>query len=266
MRNIGRGKQADKGQDERRDARTRRGTRRTRQRSRAGIDSGRVAIGFPHAPFSQAHQYHPSSRPSSRLVVSSGSPGSRLARLPSVSARSPFCRYAPVLVSSSHPVISFAYRLLSSSPSGLAPFTGIGLATTGGGQRGRRRTVFFFRAPFSSAHYRSPRHQALVIGEASPDRSVPRRGGLDGVPSSSHPVHLTHPPLPSSHHGTRGGLGRPSSFKQATASWHSSHHGGPGSSSHRIVISWERLARASRHEAPRPSSRLDIPGSSHGSG
>lgn len=179
------GKQAGKERDERRDARTKRGTRRGR-RYRAGIDSGRVAIGFPPVPFSSAHPYHQSPRLSSRLVVPACLPGfivppGSLVPRPA----SPPCRYAPALVSSSHPVISSARRFLSSSRRGLSPING------GRNGNGRWRATgdgggrsFFSCAPFSSAHYRSPRYQALPIGAAYD------RCGSDGAVSTVSSHHL----------------------------------------------------------------------------
>lgn len=113
-------------------------------------------------------------------------------------------------------------------------------------RRGRQQGWLngFFYVPFSSAHYRSFRHQVLIIGAAYD------RCGSDGAVSTGVPhhlirfIHLTHPHYPRLILERRQ-RGRPSSFKQATASWHPSRHG--GSSAHHLIQSshpvMKRLAR-----------------------
>lgn len=225
---------------------TRRKTRRTNEtRNETGttpparIDSGVVAISFF---MRRSHQLiHIIRRPvfSSRLSFRSAPrslapPGSPVPRPVLRPVATPRFSSRHLVISSSHPVISFAYRFLSSYRIGLVPFTAAkrrrwwrATGTEAGG--------FFFVRRFPQLIIVRPVIRFSPSGTAS-DRCGLDGCGLDDGPSSSHPVHLTHSPLPSSHHGTRGGLGRPSSVKQATASWHPSHHGGPGSSS-LVVIS-----------------------------
>lgn len=121
----------------------------------------------------------------------------------------------------------------------------------------------FLYAPFSSAHYRSPRHQVLIIGGGGGARSLwVRRGGLDGALSSSHPARLTRPHchIISSRSGGVG-VCRLSS-KQRRHGGSSAHHLIP--SSHPIPV-MERLAR---HLVPCVSSGISSPytGSSTGTG
>lgn len=200
-------------------------------------------------------------------------PACRSARLPGfssrsahrASARSPSCRYVPGLVSSSHPVISSAHRSLSSSPSELIPHLrrrigNGGWRATGTGAGG----LFFLVRRFPQLiiirliiRFASSGRRPIVAVLTGRSRRCPliiSSGSL-----------LTHPPLPSSHHGTRGGLGHPFFFKQATAS-HGIHPVMSSSSSSHHYLTVERLARRLVMKRLAWASRLDIPGASTGDG
>lgn len=197
-------------------------------------------------------------------VVPPGSPGSRPARLivprpvprpvatSRVSSRHLIRSSRPLIVPSRHPRRS------------LSRIYGGGLATAGGGQRGRRRAVFFFRAPFSSAHYHSPHHQVRIIRAASD------RCGFDGAVStvsSHHLIRLSSHSSPIAVVSSRneGGSGIRFFFKQATAS-HGIHPVMSSSSSSHHYLTVERLARRLVMKRLAWASRLDIPGASTGDG
>lgn len=139
-----------------------------------------MAIGFPHTPF--PYQFiHIISRPvyrpdlsfrsAPRVLVPLGSPVPRPVPRPVAHPGSRLVISSGHLIRSSHSPIAF-YR-----------------HTVSGSSHSRRRNedgggaVFFSRAPFASAHYRSPRHQALIIVAASD-----YRGSDGGRSSSSHPA------------------------------------------------------------------------------
>ena len=113
-----------------------------------------------------------------------------------VSRLVPVLSVRPVLVSSSRHLILLSCRFYR-YPVGACPnsWRRREQATGGGGVR----SFFFSRAPFSPAHYHSPRHQVLIIGGASD------RCGLDGTVSTVSSHHLIRivslVPIVPSHHG-----------------------------------------------------------------
>lgn len=221
-----------------------------------------MVIDFPPAPFSQAHQYHPSPRLSSRLLVPFGSPGSRPARLPGGSVRSPSCRLGPFLprliISSCH-LVRLSFPDCHPVGGGLSHSRRQERQRRHRRQRGRRRGgLFFSRAPFPQAHYRSPRHHgshhrgrlivpspAVVVSTAVPHSLRSCYARLIRLSSHSFPI------APGSSRNEGEGVGACRLFKQATASWHprvhhlssSSHRGGERLVS-RLVM--KRLAASSR--------------------
>lgn len=150
-----------------------------------------MAIGFP---MRRSHQLiatpiaplaAPVCRP--RLVVSLGSPC--------------VCSFLVLSLRSFHLVIPSSRLILLSflsSSRRCLPHSWRRIGSWGR-QLGWRRA--FLDAPFSSAHYRSPRHQVLIIGGAAPDRC-----GFDGAVSTVPSHHLIRlvslvPIATSSHHG-----------------------------------------------------------------
>lgn len=257
MGTPGRGKQAGKGRDERRDARARRRTRRSRCH-RAGIDSGEMAIDFLPRRSHQLIAHHQSPRLSSRLVRSVRLPV-RPCPIPVIpvhrrpSPRPAFRASARPVLSSCRLVVLSSRSLivfLSSSRRGL-PYSWRRINSSEGRQRRRRRgflcAVFFSSLSFVMPSGSPRRGRHLIV-------SVPVVAVSTGPP----PYHLIRlisiAPIAQPHH-----RGRSSSLKQATTSRYPSHHGGfSGSSSHPIPV-MKRLARASRHEASRPPSRTIWP-------
>ena len=192
---------------------------------------------FSHAPFSSAHRYahRPACRPGSpfRSAPRSISPLG-------LSCLGSFLFYRFIRFSSRPLVIlSCSLAVFIAIPSGLAPIHG------GEGSRQREAAVcglFFSRAPFSPAHYHSPRHQVLIIGGGRPivvgSTGRSRQCPLIISSGSSHSS-------PLSHLITERRRWCLSYFKQATTAWRSL-----GSSSHPIISSHPR------HGASRPPSRL----------